>query len=179
MKTLFLTALLLHLSLSSVAQEVEHKKKPSHEWLDRFKAAPIGWSQFLTPESTTNEFHKYVSEVFESSGEIREGTERWKLFAVDLMAVFLAEHYQLRGLAIDAVIEKYGKPTAVYRVRGDSQLFQLFIQSSLICPPTDEPLICFVYNDRYVWIIVSVLGISPRSERFDKYVKKQFKSEIH
>ena len=179
MKTLFIAALLLPLSLFSVAQEVEHTKKPTHKWLDQIKADPIGWSQFQTPESTTKEFYKYVDEVFKPTGEIKDGTESSKLFAIDLMAVFLAEHYQLRDLEIDAVIEKYGKPTAVYKVKGDSQLFQSFIKTMFICPPTDEPLTCFVYDDRYVWLIVGVLGISPRSERFDKYVKKQFKSETH
>ena len=178
MKALLLALSLLSLPLFSTAQEIEQTRKPTREWLDQIKAEPEAIAQFQTPELTIQEFQKYVDEVFEPTGEIKDGVESWKLFAIDLMAIFLAEHYQLRNLEPDAVIKKYGEPKAVYMVRKDSPLFQTFIRTMFISSRTDEVLTCFVYDNRYVWFIGGVFGISPRTERFDRYVQKQFKTEV-
>jgi len=192
MKILTLILIALMNTSGSPAQGIRPKPKPTHEWLDRFQGNPEGWAQFQTVESTTEEFHRYVDEVFEPSGEIKEGIEDWKLFAVAFISVLLAEHHQLRDLRNEAVIETYGEPINIHITRKGSKLFQLFQK---LCPPfydgyrmvdgkrhkfsQVEILECYEYKNIYVWLMegFQVLAISPRSERFDTYVKSQLKSE--
>ena len=165
----------------SFAQETKSTPKPKHELLDWIKAAdPVDAAHFQTIESTSKEFQNYVDEIIGPTGEIEEGFEEEKILKLEFISILLAEHYQLRDLTFEDVIEKYGKPITIHKVKKEGfKAFKSIIDGMLINPPTANTLECYVYDDFYIWLVgeTFVLALSPRSERFDMYVRNQIKLE--
>jgi hypothetical protein len=181
MKILYLTMMVLIFTTSSTAQETSPTPGPTHELSDLLKAeSPEYWGQYRTAELASKEFHKEVDEILDPSGEIKEGTEEGKPRRLEFISILLAEHYQLRDLTFEDVIRKYGKPTTIHKVKKENlKLFKSIIGGMLINPPTANTLECYVYDNFYIWLVgeAFVLALSPRSARFDMYVRNQIKLE--
>lgn len=166
----------------SLAQETRSTPKPRHDLLDWIKAAdPVEAARFQTIESTSKEFQNYVDEIIGPTGEIEEDIEEEKIRKLEFISILLAEHYQLRDLTFQGAIRKFGKPTAIHKVKKENMtLFKSMIGAMLINPPTANTLECYVYDEIYIWLVgeTFILALSPRSERFDMYIEKQFKSKV-
>ena len=166
---------------SSFAQDTRPTPKPRYDLLDWIKAAdPVEATRFQTIESTSKEFQNYVDEIIGPTGDIKKDFEEEKILKLEFISILLAEHYQLRGLTFKNVIDQYGKPITIHKVKKEGfKLFKSTIGGMLINPPTANTLECYVYEDCYIWLVgeTSVLALSPRSKRFDMFVKNQIQSE--
>jgi len=151
--------------------------------------------EYHTPESTIEEFNRLVGECITTEGRIMEGTEELSIALIEwFIPQLLAEHYDLRGREVVALIEKFGPPNRILTVREDINLeshewltidVPLSFGSVLMDDGEDipfqkrGPLECYKYDDFYIWIVGrdsfakkadKVVAIRPRSPRYDQYI---------
>ena len=142
------------------------------------------WPGYETPEGTIKEFQKKANELLDDDGRPRPnvGEEDLKTY-LGLISAVLGEHLQLRYLETGAAMKKFGAPLAIHKVRYDN-IFRIAIPYMLdwteetggttVWHPTNAslPMECQEYSDLYIWTGGGAIwAISPRSPRFDKYVK--------
>ncbi len=190
MKPILLSLVLFFFITSAYSQEATPTPEVISNFLDMVKEDPGGYIDILTPESTRNTFHKYLIELLDQDREIQEGDENYKLSALEVCSMVLAEHHNLSGHPPEKVIIEYGYPQTIHRIKEEFALFKSYIPITISFGTTKDletvktitkgSLECYEYPDFYIWFISSaenkeikrVLAISPRSVRFDMYLKK-------
>ncbi len=151
--------------------------------------------EYHTPESTIEEFNRLVGECITTEGKIWEGAEDLKVGLIEwFIPRILAEHYKLRGRDVVTLIEQFGPPKRILRVREDINLeshewlmndvplsfgWVLTVDGDDIWFEKRAPFECYEYDDFFIWVAGKdsdskkadkVLAISPRSSRYDQYI---------
>ncbi len=153
------------------------------------------YSEYHTPESTIEEFNRLVAECITTEGEINEDTVDLNIALIDFFIPrMLAEHFNLRGQDVAALIKQFGPPTRIQTVRkdidrGSHEWFMSEIPESIgwgLAVHGDDiwfeqraPFVCYEYDDFFIWVVGrepnakiadKVLAISPRSFLYDQYI---------